>query len=300
MNIADSASQELVPGHYPLKFKDLPISNFGISENILQALTNMRNIRTSSAVIWNTTDSLEESPLAQIKQECPVPIFSVGPIHKFDTAASSSSLLEEDTSCITWLDKQARKSVIYISLGSLASMNVSDFSEMAWGLANSRQLFLWVVRPGSVIGSEWVESLTNDYKEAVQSRGCIVQWAPQKQVLRHEAVGLFWTHCGWNSTLESICEGVPMICSPFFGDQKVTARYVSEVWRVGTHMENKWERGEIEKIIRMLMADDEGEETRQRAIDLKNKVEACAREGGSSYNSVKKLVDFIMSLKLRD
>ncbi|KAF2311922.1 hypothetical protein GH714_027406 [Hevea brasiliensis] len=174
---------------------------------------------------------------------------------------------------------------------------LSDFAEMAWGLASSKHPFLWVVRPGSVIGSEWIESLTNDYKEAVGNKGCIVQWAPQKQVLRHDAVGVFWIHCGWNSTLESICEGVPMICRPIFGDQKVTARYVSDVWRVGVRMENKLERGEIERTIRRLMVDEEGEETRQRAIDLKNKVEACTREGGSSYNSMKKLVEFIMSLK---
>ncbi|KAF3454615.1 hypothetical protein FNV43_RR05063 [Rhamnella rubrinervis] len=109
---------------------------------------------------------------------------------------------------------------------------------MAWGLASSQQPFLWVVRPGLVSGLDWIELLPKGFREGVGERGCIVKWAPQQEVLAHEAVGGFWSHCGWNSTLESISEGVPMICKPCFGDQKVNARYVIHEWRVGIELED--------------------------------------------------------------
>jgi hypothetical protein len=174
-------------------------------------------------------------------------------------------------------------------------MNEKDILEMAWGLANSKQPFLWVVRPGSVHGSERAESLPEGFREIAGEKGRVVKWAPQKEVLAHNAVGGFWSHCGWNSLLEGISEGVPMICRPSFGDQKVTARYVSQVWRVGLHLEDELERGEIDSVITRLMVDKEGDEMRQRAMDLKEKAELCIRTGGSSYNSLNKLVELIKS-----
>ncbi|KAK2642180.1 hypothetical protein Ddye_023943 [Dipteronia dyeriana] len=199
--------QEPVPRLHPYRFKDLPISKFGIYENYFQLIIKSYNKRTSSAVVWNTVNCLEQSLLAQIQQQYQVPIFPIGPLHKL-SPASSSSLFMEDTNCITWLDRKAPNSVIYVSLGSVASMDKKDLVEMALGLANNKQPFLWVVSPGSVNGSEEIELLPEGFKEAVKETGCIVKWAPQKEVLSHDAVGGFWSHCGWNSTLESVSEGV--------------------------------------------------------------------------------------------
>ncbi|KAH7526434.1 hypothetical protein ACOSP7_024976 [Xanthoceras sorbifolium] len=292
--LRDPIMQDPVPGLHPFRFMDLPISKFGIPENYLQLIINAYNTRTSSAVIWNTVDFLEQSLLPQIQQQCHVPIFPIGPLHKF-APASSSSLLMEDTNCITWLNSQAPNSVIYVSLGSLASMDRKELVEMAWGLANSMQPFIWVVRPGLINGSEEIDLLPEGFKEAVGGNCCIVKWAPQKEVLSHGAVGGFWSHCGWNSTLESISEGVPMICRPCFGDQRVNARYVSHVWRIGLQLENELERGEIEKAVRRLMVDKEGEQMRQRIKNLKEKVELCIREGGSTYNSLNNTLELIKS-----
>ncbi|KAF2294444.1 hypothetical protein GH714_011448 [Hevea brasiliensis] len=202
-------------------------------------------------------ECLEESELAQQQQQYQVPFFSIGPLCKFATA-SSSRIIAEDSYCITWLDRQTPNSVIYVSLGSLASMAEKELAEMAWGLANSEQPFLWVIRPNSVCGSEWIELLPKDFKEAVEERGCIVKWAPQKELLANSAVGGFWSHCGWNSTVESICEGVPMICRPCFGDQKVNARYVSHVWKVGLELENELEREKVARAVRRLMSKPPG------------------------------------------
>ena len=101
------------------------------------------------------------------------------------------------------------------------------------GLANNGQPFLWGVRPGLDEESDWLEVLPNGFLEALNEMAHIMNWAPQKEVLAHLAVGAFWSHCGWNFILESICEGVPMICTPCFSEQMVNARYVSDVWKVG-------------------------------------------------------------------
>jgi hypothetical protein len=267
----------------------------GNLDKYLQLLSKASNIGTSSAIIYNTIDCLENSSLGKIQQQChQVPIFPIGPMHKI-ALASSSSLLEEETGCMAWLDKQSYNSVIYVSLGSLAFMDVKEFVEMGWGLANSQQPFLWVVRPGSIRGTEWIEILPKSLKENIRGRGYIMKWAPQKEVLAHGAVGGFLSHCGWNSTLESISEGIPMICKPCFGDQGVNARYVSHIWRVGLELESDLERGEIERAVRRLMVDEEGKEMRKRSKNLKGKVEICTRDGGSSNNSLNKLIKIIMS-----
>ncbi|KAJ0084011.1 hypothetical protein Patl1_31222 [Pistacia atlantica] len=141
-----------------------------------QVVKELRNTRKSSAIIYNTIDFLEQSSLARTLQQCHLPLFSIGPLHKF-APALSRILFNEDISCIRWLDKQTNdNTIIYVSLGSITQIDENELAEMAWGLANN-----------------------------------IVKWAPQKQVLAHPKVGGFWSHCGWNSTMESISEGVPII-----------------------------------------------------------------------------------------
>ncbi|XWS65912.1 hypothetical protein CRYUN_Cryun05aG0154300 [Craigia yunnanensis] len=252
--------------------------------------------KASSGLIWNTFEELEQSALETLHQELGVPLFPIGPFHK-SFPVSSSSLLTQDQSCISWLDKQEYKSVIYVSFGSLAAIHENQFLEIAWGLANSKQPFLWVVRPGLIKGSERLEPLPNGFLETLGGRGHIVKWAPQQEVLAHPSVGAFWTHNGWNSTLESICEGIPMICMPCFSDQRVNARYVTEIWRVGLQLENGPERGEIERTIKRLMKEKDGEKIRKRVLHLKEKSNQCLSEGGSSRQSLDSLVHHILSLE---
>ncbi|XP_010547348.1 PREDICTED: UDP-glycosyltransferase 76E1-like [Tarenaya hassleriana] len=283
---------KLIPELYPLRYKDLPTSAFAPLESSLKLYMKARDKRSASLVIINTSSCLESSSLEWMRQDLQAPIYPIGPLHM--AASASFSLLEEGRSCIEWLNKQAESSVIYISLGSLAWMEHKDMVEMAWGLANSKQPFLWVIRPGSVPNPE---SLSEELNGIVSERGHIVKWAPQKEVLSHSAVGGFWSHCGWNSTVESISEGVPMICRPFSGDQKVTARYLERVWRIGIQLEGEeLKRGDVERAVRMLMADEEGVMMKKRALCLKEKIEASARSGGSSHNSLNEFADFINAL----
>ncbi|KAL6200268.1 hypothetical protein ACLB2K_030050 [Fragaria x ananassa] len=289
----DSVSFDLVPQNHPIRFKDLPISPWDTIEKFMELIIDVHDVKISSAIICNTTICLDESSLARIQKHCRARIFCMGPLHKITTAASSS-ILEEDTSCIEWLDKQSHKSVIYVSLGSIASIGENELAEMAWGLANSKQPFLWVIRPGSITDSDWIELLPQEFREAIGERGFIVKWAPQREVLAHGAVGAFWTHCGWNSTLESISEGVPMICKPCFSDQKVHARHVSKVWKLGLELGDEFERREIERAVRKVLVNNDGEEIRVRAKDMKEKIQVSMSKGGSTYNIVNELVGLIM------
>ncbi|CAF2136975.1 unnamed protein product [Brassica rapa] len=286
---------KLFPGLHPLRYKDLPTSAFGPIESMLRVYSETVNTGTASAVIINSASCLESSSLARLQQELQVPVYPIGPLHI--AASAPSSLLEEDRSCIEWLNMQKPRSVIYISLGSLALMETKDALEMAWGLSNSNQPFLWMIRPGSIPPSEWTESLPEEFSKLVSERGYIVKWAPQMEVLRHPAVGGFWSHCGWNSTLESIGEGVPMICRPFTGDQKVNARYLESTWRNGVQMEGELEKEAVEKAVKRLLVDEEGAEMRKSVVDLKEKLEASVRSGGSSCSS---LDNFVNSLKTKN
>ncbi|XP_062085075.1 UDP-glucose iridoid glucosyltransferase-like [Humulus lupulus] len=282
-----------VPELQPLRFKDLPFSNATDSDGLLQLISEAHKTRTSSAIIWNTAECLEQSSLAQLGQGYQIPFFPIGPMHKM-VPPSCCSLLEEDYKCISWLDEQMDSSVIYVSLGSIASMDEKGLVEMAWGLANSKQPFLWVVRIDSSNGRDGIKILPESFEKTVGERGYIVNWAPQKEVLAHRAVGGFWSHCGWNSTIESVSEGVPMICQSYFGDQKVNARFLSQVWGVGIQWESDLERGEVGIVIRRLMVNEEGKVIRHRAIELKEKIEISIKQGGSSSNSLIDLINHIL------
>ncbi|CAA7036720.1 unnamed protein product [Microthlaspi erraticum] len=215
-------------------------------------------------------------------------MYPLGPLHI--TASAPSSLLEQDRSCIEWLNKQKPRSVIYVSIGSIAHMQTKEVLDMAWGLYDSNQPFLWVIRPGSIPGSE---SLLEEVSKIVSEKGYIVKWAPQVEVLAHPAVGGFWSHCGWNSILESVAEGVPMICRPFTGEQKLNTIYIESVWKIGIQIEGEVERGDVERAVKRLLVDEEGACMRERALVLKEKVKASVGSGGSSCNALDELVKYL-------
>ncbi|PWA77018.1 UDP-Glycosyltransferase superfamily protein [Artemisia annua] len=206
---------------YNAPLKDYPIMKvkdvLKISANLKSQLDFLdkifKHMKTSSGIIWNTFKELEQPELNTINQQYQVPSFTLGPFHKY-FRSSLSSLIKQDETVLKWLDTQPPKSTIYVSFGSLACITESEFQQVALGLENIGLPFLWVVRPGLVTGSEWAESLPEKFLERVGDRGRIVKWCPQQEVLAHPATGCFWTHNGWNSTLESICEGVPMLMVP--------------------------------------------------------------------------------------
>ncbi|MED6120959.1 hypothetical protein PIB30_025585 [Stylosanthes scabra] len=283
---SSSVCMEVVEGLEPLRFRDLPIFNLGecATDMMVKQAAISLSVKPSLGVIFNTIEFLEASSLQKLRNLYKVGVFPVGPLHMLMTPPSSqkqeknnhsmtTSLMKEDYSCITWLNEQEIGSVLYVSLGSIASWNERELIEVAYGLANSGQRFLWVIRP------ETIMSIPEEVKTLAREKGRIVKWAPQREVLAHSAVGGFWSHCGWNSTLESVCFGVPMMCQPCFGDQRVNARLVSHVWKVGIDCsEMRIGREEVEGAVRRMMVSWEGKEMRERAVLMKDKIMVDVRD----------------------
>ncbi|CAL9229321.1 unnamed protein product [Arabidopsis halleri] len=293
--LQDSEQDDLAEEFPPLRKKDL-VRILDAETEQLDSYSDMilETTKASSGLIFMSCEELDQDSLSQAREDFKVPIFAIGPspIH---FPATPSSLFTPDKTCIPWLDRQEDKSVIYVSIGSLVTISESELMEIAWGLSNSDQPFLWVVRVGSVNGMEWIETIPEDFIKRLNEKGKIVKWAPQQEVLKHRAIGGFLTHNGWNSTVESVCEGVPMICLPFRWDQLLNARFVSEVWMVGIHLEGRIERNEIEGAIRRLLLETEGEAIRERIEHLKEKVGRSFKQNGSAYQSLQNLIDYISS-----
>ncbi|CAD6226237.1 unnamed protein product [Miscanthus lutarioriparius] len=287
----------------PYRVRDLPSAASGATHGLMREVISraVSAVKTSSGLIINTFDALEADELASLRSDLAVPVFDIGPLHVHSPAASSS-LLQQDRGCLDWLDAQGPASVLYVSFGSLASMSASDLAETAWGIANSGRPFLLVLRPGIVRGAPPTQQppqLPDSFDAETRGRGMVVSWAPQEEVLAHPAVGAFWTHCGWNSTLEGVCAGVPMLCHPCFGDQMGNARYVDHVWRTGLSLDGELERGKVEAAISTMMGSGESEtgtELRGRARELSRRAAESVAKAGSSDLNVDKLVNHILSL----
>lgn len=158
--------------------------------------------------------------------------------------------------------------------------------------------FLLALRPDMIDGEER-ETGVSPAKLDVgpKERGFIVEWAPQEEVLAHEAVGGFLTHSGWNSTMEGIWIGVPMLCSPQIADQPITSRLVGEVWKIGFDTKDKYDRITVEKMIRTLM--EEGDQREEILESVKKFVKLAGlavSEGGSSYNNLEKLIQNLTNM----
>ncbi|CAI0555253.1 unnamed protein product [Linum tenue] len=294
-----------------LRRRDLPsICRHGTPPSILNFfLRETESMRRASGLILNTFDGLEGPMISRLSTIFPK-IFPVGPLHGLlsnvvkeeePLTASNGGLKEEDRSCMTWLDSQPSKSVIFVSFGSLVALTEAQFVEFWHGLVNSGKPFLWVVRSDSVLGEDEVPSsveVLSGLKSGAAhdgSRCCVVDWAPQVEVLAHEAVGGFLTHSGWNSTVESVLAGVPMACWPRLSDQQVNSRAVSDVWRIGLDMKDKWDRSTVEKTVRELM-EGRRDEIMKSTIEMAGMARGSVEEGGSSYHNLEKLIVYIRSM----
>ncbi|KAL8143994.1 hypothetical protein V2J09_017026 [Rumex salicifolius] len=207
---------------------------------------------------------------------------------KDDTKYGLSPFNLETSGCIQWLDAQKPSSTIYVSFGSLAALGGSQMEEMASALKSTKMPFLWVVK------AKEVDNLPPGFREEALGQGMIVNWCPQLDVLGHRAVGCFFTHCGWNSTLEAVSSGVPLVSMPLWADQPTNAKFVEGVWGVGVRVKGGRQgvvkREEIERCIREVMEGEKGKEVRLNASKLKMAAREAMQEGGSSDRNIDEFV----------
>ena len=217
---------------------------------------------TASRIVVQTFDTLEQDVLDGLLTMFPH-VYAIGPFQSLLNHLSNDplrsigySLWEEETECLHWLNSKAPNSVVYVNFGSITIMTPSQLVEFGWGLANSKYIFLWIIRSDLVVGKSAI--LPPKFKFESKERGLIASWYPQEEVLNHPSIGGFLTHSGWNSSIENVCAGVPMLCWPFFADQQTNCKYTCNDWCIGMEIDNDVKREVVEKIVGELMEREKG------------------------------------------
>uniref|UniRef100_A0A2N9EX95 Glycosyltransferase n=1 Tax=Fagus sylvatica TaxID=28930 RepID=A0A2N9EX95_FAGSY len=261
--------------------------------------------QTHPRVLVNTFDALEPEALTAIKE---LNLVGVGPLIPSafldgkDPSDKSfgGDLIQasKDHYYIEWLNSKPESSVIYVSFGSVSVLTKPQTEELARALLDFGHPFLWVIRDTEKNGKEEEEIEKLSCREELEEKGMIVPWCSQVEVLSHPSVGCFVTHCGWNSSSESLASGVPMIGFPQWIDQGTNAKLIQDVWKTGVRVnvneEGILESDEIKKCLELVMGSGErGEEIRRNAKKWKELAREAAKEGGSSYNNLKAFVDEI-------
>ncbi|XP_047319708.1 7-deoxyloganetin glucosyltransferase-like [Impatiens glandulifera] len=253
----------------------------------------------ASALGIETYEALEPKILNHLSAKLPK-VFAVGPLqlllnqislHNLDSIGYN--LWPEATECLEWLDTMGDNTVVYVNFGSITLVTPQQLIEFAWGLANSNKHFMWIIRPDLVMGESAV--LPPEFFEETKGRCLIASWCDQEQVLNHPAVGGFLTHSGWNSTIESLSTGVPMICWPFFSDQQTNCRHACEEWKVALQIDNDVKRVEVEKLVNDLMEGEKGKKMRDKAMEWKRLAYVATAKDGSSSINLDKLISVLLT-----
>ncbi|PRQ22243.1 putative UDP-glucuronosyl/UDP-glucosyltransferase [Rosa chinensis] len=190
--------------------------------------------------------------------------------------------------CMKWLNEQPKGSIVYVSFGSRAKIEAEQMEELAFELRSSKRKFLRVIRESEA------RKVPKGFVEETSAKGFVISWCPQLEVLAHEAVGCFITHCGWNSTLEALGLGVPMVAMPRWTDQNTNAKYIMDVWKIGIRAQVD-EKGivrqeEVEHCVSEILEGERGNEIQKNAIALKELARKAVDEGGSSNKNIDEFI----------
>ncbi|XP_010925982.2 hydroquinone glucosyltransferase-like [Elaeis guineensis] len=286
-----------LPGCVPVQGKDLiePIQDRG-KETYKLFLNSTKRLPEAKGVLTNSFEDLEPGAVKGLKDgEGIPPVYPVGPL--------IWTVPDEEHECLRWLDRQPPGSVVYVSFGSGGTLTLAQTRELALGLEISGQRFLWVAKSPheSEANAAYLSARKNEknpldflpegFLERTKDLGFIVpSWVPQVQVLGHASTGGFLTHCGWNSTLESIVKGVPLIAWPLYAEQKMNAIQLTEDVKVALRPKVTESglvgREEISRVVKCLMEGEEGKRLRKRAKELSDAAGRALGPGGSSIRAM--------------
>ncbi|KAH7434760.1 hypothetical protein KP509_06G033400 [Ceratopteris richardii] len=246
-----------------------------------------RQCREASCILINSLDWLERLPDDTLKSNIATPIKLVGPLVLLPYLELDLSVFSNRVECeeiMEWLDTQSVSSVLYICLGSVVSWTKSQIQEISLGLTEKQQPFLWVMRP-------W--EMRHVLPPEVLKFGKVVAFAPQIQVLGHPSVGGFLSHCGWNSTLESLTMGIPILAWPHFLDQFPNCWFVVHVWKVGVQL-SRTTKGRMEDVVvdrnqftaalALLMEGESKELMKLNSMNMKKQIQERLRQYNSYSN----------------
>jgi anthocyanidin 3-O-glucoside 5-O-glucosyltransferase len=264
-----------------------------IFKELMQTLDDSE---TTPKILVNTFSAIEPEALKAIEK---YDLISIGPLipsafldgrDPLDNSFGGD-LFQKTKDYTEWLNSKPESSVVYVSFGSLLNVEKQQMEEIARGLLESRRPFLWVMR-----ANENGEEDELSCMEELGQQGKIVPWCSQLEVLSHPSLGCFVTHCGWNSTLESLASGIPVVAFPHWSDQATNAKLMVDVWKIGVRVKKNEEgmvkSDEVKRCIEIVMGGEEiGEEMRRNAKKWKDSARKAVKEGGSSYENLKAFVE---------
>lgn len=239
----------------------------------------------------NTFYELEEETMKSVAS-LNIPVYPIGPLvseFMFGEEEEKNNVVgvnmwDVQDSCTEWLDKNPPSSVIYLSFGSVVVLSQQMVENIATALKNSNRAFLWVIRPPKKGFENDAANLPLGFLEETKGRGLVVTWCQQEKVLMHPSVACFVSHCGWNSMLEAVVAGVPVIGYPMLLDHPLTAKLVVNKFQNGVVM-SRGEHGvasveEIDRCIEEVMEGTSAREIKQRAMEVKEVAIKALEEGG--------------------
>ncbi|WMV40341.1 hypothetical protein MTR67_033726 [Solanum verrucosum] len=276
-------------------------------ERILEMLINQfSNLDKVDWVLINSFYELEKEVIDYMSKIYPIkPIGPTIPLMYLDKRLHDDkeyglSVFKPMTNeCLNWLNHQPINSVVYVSFGSITNLETEQMEELAWGLKNSNNNFLWVVR--STEESKLPKNFLEELKlTSGNNKGLVVSWCPQLQVLEHKSTGCFLTHCGWNSILEAISLGVPMVTMPQWTDQPTNAKLVKDVWEMGVRARQDEKgivrREVIEECIKLVMEEEKGKVIRENAKKWRELARNVVDEGGSSDKNIEEFISKLVTI----
>lgn len=275
-----------IPGFSSTKCRDLPdgivFGDFN-SPFATMLLSMGRTLHRATAVVINSFEEADPV-ITQYLHSKFQKYLSVGPF-----ALASPLPFSDPNGCIPWLDCHEPNSTVYISFGTLVKPKPSELMALMESLVETGRPFLWSLR-----GDLTELNIPGDVVEKALERGKIVPWAPQLAVLRHRSVGVFVTHCGWNSLVESIAGGVPMIGRPFFGDQPLNRSTMEDEWKIGVGVEGGvlTKEGTV-RAFELILTREEGEKMRQRVGALKDALTKSMEPSGGSTKNFNSLMEIV-------
>ncbi|KAF7149173.1 hypothetical protein RHSIM_Rhsim03G0087300 [Rhododendron simsii] len=316
--VIDTDSESILVPDMPhrVEFKKTQLPQF-VRKNSAQVEKLMARIRAAKASARGIlVNSFEEMEMEYVEGNKKIAenTWCIGPVSlcnkevsdKFDRGNKAAI---DEHHCLRWLNSKTPNSVIYACFGSLCHISCSQLIEIGLGLESSDRPFIWIIRGAdkSAEVEKWLE--TERFEERNKEKGLVIKgWAPQVMILSHPAVGGFLTHCGWNSTLEGVCAGVPMVTWPMFAEQFYNEKLVTEVLgigvRIGVEVGMQWGEEEVGALVKrekvkaaveeVMREGKEGGERRRRARELGEMAKRAVEEGGSSYLNMTLLIEDVI------
>eukprot|EP00268_Persea_americana_P006396 TRINITY_DN12314_c0_g1_i5.p1 TRINITY_DN12314_c0_g1~~TRINITY_DN12314_c0_g1_i5.p1 ORF type:complete len:520 (+),score=92.47 TRINITY_DN12314_c0_g1_i5:73-1632(+) len=321
-SVGSESEPFLIPGlphRIEITKAQLP-SSFVTNSDMKHLYDKIRKAESSAdGVVLNSFDELEMEYADMYRKATGKRTWSVGPVslcnkETLDKVNRGNKTSINEDQCLSWLNSRSPKSVIYVCFGSMCPLSTAQLIEIGLGLEALNRSFIWTIKSGKKL-AEIDQWLSEEFEERIKDRGLIIRgWAPQILILSHPSTGGFLTHCGWNSTSEAICAGLPMITWPLFAEQFLNEKMIVNILEigvsVGVKMGIKWGTGqeedaveavkmeEIRKVIERLMDEgEEGEMRRKRAREFGVKAKRAMEEGGgSSYINMTHLIEDAMEL----